>query len=538
MHWRRWPPPRYNLGGASLFDGSGEGGMLPRGTFRGNAVLPNSLVRGCIQLRLLRPSGCVTALVLGCHAVAAPLAYLPGGDEVAIVDLATNAVVSRVAVGRGAFGVAVDATSNRIYVTSVANSTVAVIDGATNRVTATVGVGTLPFGIAVSASAGRAYVANASDGTVSVIDTSTHRVVATVPVGAKPYGVAVNPAGTRVYVANTDSDTVTVLDTATNAVVATVPTAGGPLGLVVSPAGTRIYVTDRDAAAISVIDASTHTVVASVSLGPISAFPPVWPLGIAIDPAGTRLYVTQPNINSVSVIDTARNQLLATVPVRPFPSYVFGVAVDPTGRYAYVADQYSDAVVVLDSSTNTVVATFAVGLVPNAFGQFIVPGPVAPGGPVAGVEYYNRTLDHYFLTHVAAEIATLDAGTQIKGWVRTGLSFKVWPAAMVGSSPVCRYYIPPGKGDSHFYGRGSAECEATRAANPTFINEDPPFFHVVLPVAGTCPAGTRNLHRAFSNRADANHRYTIEPTIRDQMVAQGWIAEGDGPNLVAMCVPN
>ena len=491
-----------------------------------------------MQRFLLHHLGWLTALVLGCRAVAAPFAYLPGADQVAVVDLATNAVVARVAVGRGAFGVAIDATSNRIYVTSVANSTVAVIDGATNRVIATVGVGTLPFGIAVSPSAGRAYVANESDGTVSVIDTTTHRVVATVPVGSKPYGVTVNPAGTRVYVANTESDTVTVLDTASNAVVATVPTAGGPVSLVVNPAGTRIYVTDRDAAAISVIDAATNAVVASVSLGPISAFPPVWPLGIAIDPAGTRLYVTQPHINSVSVIDTARNQLLATVPVRPFPSYVFGVAVDPTGRYVYVADQFSGAVVVLDASTNTVVATFAVGFATNAFGQFIGPGPGGIGSSVKAVEYYNRTLDHYFLTHVVAEIAALDAGTVVRGWVRTGQSFNVWPSAKAGSSPVCRFYIPPGKGDSHFYGRGTAECEATGAENPTFINEDSQFFHVALPFAGTCPAGTRNVHRAFSNRTDANHRYTVEPAIRDQMVAQGWIAEGDGPNLVAMCVPN
>lgn len=156
---------------------------------------------------------------------------------------------------------------------------------------------------------------------------------------------------------------------------------------------------------------------------------------------------------------------------------------------------------------------------------------------VTAVEFYNASLDHYFLTHVAGEIALLDAGTTTRGWVRTGQSFNVWTSAQPGSSPVCRYYIPPGKGDSHFYGRGAAECDATGAANPTFVNEDPQFFHVMLPAAGVCPAGTRNVYRTFSGRLDANHRYTVDPAIRDQMVGRGWVAEGDGPDLVVMCAP-
>ena len=33
----------------------------------------------------------------------------------------------------------------------------------------------------------------------------------------------------------------------------------------------------------------------------------------------------------------------------------------------------------------------------------------------SAVEFYNATLDHYFLTHIANEIALLDAGTTIRG---------------------------------------------------------------------------------------------------------------------------
>ena len=153
------------------------------------------------------------------------------------------------------------------------------------------------------------------------------------------------------------------------------------------------------------------------------------------------------------------------------------------------------------------------------------------------MEFYNASLDHYFLSHVAQEISDLDTGVHA-GWARTGQSFRVFTAANAQTSPVCRFYIPPAKGDSHFYGRGVQECAETGQKNPTFVNEDPQFFHVILPAAGVCPAGTIPVYRVFDNRADANHRYMVDRNIRDLMVSQQhWIAEGDGPDLVVMCVP-
>jgi hypothetical protein len=36
---------------------------------------------------------------------------------------------------------------------------------------------------------------------------------------------------------------------------------------------------------------------------------------------------------------------------------------------------------------------------------------------------------------------------------------------------------------------------------------------------------------------NANHRYMVDRTTRDLMVTRGWLAEGDGPDLVVMCSP-
>ena len=58
-----------------------------------------------------------------------------------------------------------------------------------------------------------------------------------------------------------------------------------------------------------------------------------------------------------------------------------------------------------------------------------------------------------------------------------------------------------------------------------------------LPTAGVCPASTTQIYRVFSDRPDANHRCMTDKTVRAAMVAKGWLAEGDGPDLVVMCAP-
>lgn len=158
------------------------------------------------------------------------------------------------------------------------------------------------------------------------------------------------------------------------------------------------------------------------------------------------------------------------------------------------------------------------------------------GTPVPVIEYYHAQFDHYFVTWIPAEIANLDSGAT-RGWTRTGQSFNVYTAAQSGTSAVCRIYIPPGKGDGHFFGRDSGECDGTMSKNPTFVLESSSFFHLTKPSLGNCATGMVPVYRVFSNRADANHRYTTDRATRDQMVAKGWLAEGDGADTVVMCAP-
>ena len=40
-----------------------------------------------------------------------------------------------------------------------------------------------------------------------------------------------------------------------------------------------------------------------------------------------------------------------------------------------------------------------------------------------------------------------------------------------------------------------------------------------------CSDTMQHVYRLYNNRPDANHRYTVSPAIRDQMMANGWILE-------------
>src|SRR5207249_9249881 len=92
----------------------------------------------------------------------------------------------------------------------------------------------------------------------------------------------------------------------------------------------------------------------------------------------------------------------------------------------------------------------------------------ATAGMVDAVEFYNATLDHYFVTASPDEIAKLDTGV-IVGWQRTSLSFKVLEATDTtpGAVAVCRFYGLPAAGlDSHFYSASTAECDEVKQKFP------------------------------------------------------------------------
>jgi len=193
--------------------------------------------------------------------------------------------------------------------------------------------------------------------------------------------------------------------------------------------------------------------------------------------------------------------------------------------------------------------------------QYLTPGASNPTKETLVVEYYYAGLNDYFITADSAEIQGLDSGVH-PGWVRTGLTFLAYSdpsVAPAGVSPVCRFYLLPQFGDSHFYSANPAECAATAVTFAgAWVEESPALFYIPLPDKTTfaCPANTRPVYRFVNQNNQIHHRYTAEVDARNCMyygsnptsdkdvdcspfTTTTWTEEGNGvaPNLPIMCSP-
>jgi len=138
------------------------------------------------------------------------------------------------------------------------------------------------------------------------------------------------------------------------------------------------------------------------------------------------------------------------------------LAVDGgTIDYAGV-DQFNYAELPIDGS---LALSRAGTTTPNVAINFAGASAVVPAIAVTSIEFYNAALDHYFISDLAPDIDALDSG-RIAGWTRTGESFRVFATQATGGAgvnPVCRFYIPPAHGNSHFFSASPAECAAIQA---------------------------------------------------------------------------
>lgn len=171
-------------------------------------------------------------------------------------------------------------------------------------------------------------------------------------------------------------------------------------------------------------------------------------------------------------------------------------------------------------------------------GNGVTGGTPPPAGIATAIEYYHQEFDHYFMTSIADEISKLDTGF-FKGWTRTGRSFKVSTQKLAGLNVVCRFFSTAfGLKSSHFYTPQVEECAIVKGM-ATWQFEDEVFTVQYPNLAGECPANTIPVYRMYNEGQGGapNHRYTTDLAVRAEMLAKGWIPEGEGKIGVIMCSP-
>lgn len=150
------------------------------------------------------------------------------------------------------------------------------------------------------------------------------------------------------------------------------------------------------------------------------------------------------------------------------------------------------------------------------------------------VEFYNPALDDYFMTMDPAEIDALARNSgPPSSWERTYYQFFAYaPPSFSGfSTNVRRYYLPVS--GSHFFTLNNAEAASLSSS---WVLENDAAFAIWEPnrTTGVCPPNTLPVYRLSNG---SKHRYTIEPSVKADMITKGWIPEGYGPDSVVMCSP-
>ncbi|HEU4444296.1 MAG TPA: beta-propeller fold lactonase family protein [Nitrososphaeraceae archaeon] len=253
-------------------------------------------------------------------------------NTVSVIDTNTDAVKSTINLGNFPYGIDMNPLNNRIYITNRGSNTVSVLDGSVDIKLDDITVGKSPVGIAVNPSANWIYVTNLDDGTVSVIDGITNDVIETVSVGKTPYGIAVNPLSNQIYVTDIITNTVTVIDGETNEISAKIPVGKKPTGLAIDipdkqGENNRLYVANYDSDSVSVIDTVTNKVTSNITSVGDS------PVGMAVNAISNKLYVSNIASNTVAVIDT--NYISSETGTKNNTALLKEIKVNPTLKTSY-----------------------------------------------------------------------------------------------------------------------------------------------------------------------------------------------------------
>ena len=356
-------------------------------------------------------------------------------------------------------------------------------------------------------------------------------VFATLP-GADPTGFAFAPNG-DVYVAAFATNNVRRLSASGSALGIPVPSYGTGLegpdnGITFAPDG-NLYIPGYYSHNVVRHDPRTGTTTVVVARG---AQKLVNARGLLPEPGGGGLLVTGEGSNQLLRLDLASGSVVVLNGNLQSPT---GIAWGVDGSLLVLE---RNTVRKLDPATGAVTGVLVTPGAGNVdFGTYLAVIPVAAApATTAVVEYYHAALDHYFVSALAADLAALDSG-QLAGWARTGRTFNAYANAAPGTSPVCRFYLPPAVGDSHFYSASPAECAEVAAKFPAFVLESAAVMHIGLPDpdTGECAEGLVRVYRLWNARADSNHRYTADPAEKAAMVARGYVAEGYGPDATIMC---
>ena len=296
------------------------------------------------------------------------------GDNIHLIDPATNQIVGEIKGIPINHGAAAAPDGSRFYFSSEAEQTLHVVDGKTLQTVKKIPLTARPNNISISRDGRRVYVGIVSaPGAVDVIDTTTLEKVKSIPTKGGIHNVYVTPDGRHVIAGSIAGRLMTVIDQKSEEPLWTLFEEGvRPMAFETNPDGStkRIFVQLSNLHGFAVVDFAQRKEVARVELpndipadkvdkGPFNASPSH---GLGVAPDGRTLWVTSRPNARVYAYSLPDLKLLGAVELGGRPDWV---TFTPDSKQVYISTENTNSTVVIDVAARKEIARIKVGASPK-----------------------------------------------------------------------------------------------------------------------------------------------------------------------------
>lgn len=295
------------------------------------------------------------------------------GDDVSIIDPATNKVVGVIHGIEVNHGAAAAPDGSHYYVSDEGESTLDVVDAKTLKVTKKIPLSGHPNNISISKNGKRVYVSIAvAPGAVDVIDTVSQEKVKSIAVKGAVHNTYVTPDGMYVVSGSIPGKTVTVIDARTEEPAWSLTMDKGirPMAFAANPDGSTkwIFVQLSGFNGFAVVDFATHKEINRIKLPDLASGKQPFLVGgneshgMAVTSDQKTLVVNSRLNSAIYAYSLPDLKLLGSADVGQSPDWV---TLTPDGTRAYVANAASNSVSVVDLKAMKEIVRIPVGEVPK-----------------------------------------------------------------------------------------------------------------------------------------------------------------------------
>ena len=299
------------------------------------------------------------AVSIPAKAVVALTAYCSdaGAHELTVFDKRARAVTGVLPTGRAPWGLALDPIASRAYVALSDDDQVAIVDIANGAEVSRIrlNAGDSPRELLLTPDRRLLLSANAGSNSVSLIEPGSMIEVGRVQTGDEPTSLLLDRKGTRAYVFNQRSSSISVLDLGSRSVVATVPTENAPLRGQIDRAGTRLYVASTNSAYLTVFSLPDLSVSKRVYVG-------LGTSALKVDSNTDLLYVANGIDKRLAVFDPFS---LLPIDYLEVSGAVSWMAIDDAENALFVLLPESHSVEAIHLTTKKPLGGFSVGAQPR-----------------------------------------------------------------------------------------------------------------------------------------------------------------------------